>query len=94
MAGHLQAQLVRAGGQDELAERRRLPLPAEPPEPAVRQPADPPLDLGESGELALLGREQNSVGDGVDEPLAEERRGVPRSSASTRTISPRLSAAS
>jgi len=38
MAGHLQPQFVRAGGQDEVAEARRLPLPAEPPDPAVPQP--------------------------------------------------------
>ncbi len=78
MAGHFQAQLVRAGGQDEVVQGRRLALPPEPPEAAVRQPAHPPLDLGEPRELPFLGREQHRVGDGVDQPRAEDRRGVPR----------------
>ena len=78
MAGDLQAQLVGAGGQDELAERGHLPFPAESSDPPVREPAHPPPDLGEFREVPPLGREQDLVGDVVDLARAEERRSVPR----------------
>ena len=85
-AGVGQAQLVGAGGLDEILQGRELQLPAEPAEPAVGQPGDPATDLGVPGPvqadetgrghvLAHVG-DQGLVGDHVDQAVAEKGRGV------------------
>ena len=72
VAGDFQAELDRAGGQDEVVQARRLRLPAEPADPLVLLPADPAGDLGEAGVLDLRRGLQHVVGDRVDEAGAEE----------------------
>ena len=68
MAGHLEAELVRTRGPDEIAERCNLTFPAESAEPAVGQRAHPSFDLGELGERSLLSFAQDLIGDRIDEP--------------------------
>ena len=77
MVGDLQAQLHGAGRQDEVAQRRRLRLPAEPADPLVLQPADPPGDLGEARVLDRRGVLDHAIGDGVDQPGTEQGRRIP-----------------
>ena len=77
MIGDLEAQLDGAGRQHEVAERRRLRLPAEPADPLVLEPADPPGDLGEVRELHLRCVLDRALGDGIDQPGTEQGRGIP-----------------
>ena len=72
VAGDFEAELDRAGGQDEVVQARRLRLPAEPADPLVFLPADPAGDLGEAGVLDLRRGLQDVVGDRVDEAGAEQ----------------------
>ena len=75
-AGNFQAELDRAGRQDEILERGLLRLPAEPADSPVSEAANPPLDLGEPGVSLPCGQSQDLVGYRVDQSYAEERRRV------------------
>jgi hypothetical protein len=77
VTGHIQSDFDRAGRQRELAESGRLCLPAEAADLAVLHAADTAADFGVVAEAALGGRDEDFVGNRVDQPSAEQRRRVP-----------------
>ena len=75
--GDLQPKFHGAGGQDELPQRRHLPLPPEPSDLPVLRSAETPLDVVETGGTSRGRRFEDAVGDGVDQARAEQRGRVP-----------------
>ena len=68
----LQAQLIGAGGQDEVLQAGHLGLPAEPADPPVLQAMDPPPGLRRGCRRADL--LELAVGQPIDQAGPEERR--------------------